>query len=70
MLPREQMRFGTQILAAMFGGPGVFYLWKSFYDPQDALTALLYLGVATALSLAIRAPKERQPARINKKRRR
>jgi len=56
MLPHEQMRVGAQILAAIFGGPGIFYVWRSFEHPGDAVTAVLYLAFATALALYAGAP--------------
>jgi hypothetical protein len=51
MLAHEQMRFGAQIMAAIFGGPGVFYVVLSFQRPRDALTGLIYLVIATTLAL-------------------
>lgn len=51
MQANDQMRRGAQIMAAIFGGPGIFYVWASFYNPSDALTAILYLGTATTLAL-------------------
>ena len=51
MLAHQQMRFGARIMAAIFGGPGIFYLWLSFERPIDGLTALIYLGIATTLAL-------------------
>jgi hypothetical protein len=56
MLPHEQMRIGAQILAAIFGGPGIFYVWRSFENSGDALTALFYLTMATVLALYAGAP--------------
>lgn len=68
MLPLEHMRMGAQVLAAIFGGPGIFYLWRSFggaADCQgDALNAVLYLIAATALVLVAGQPeKAKAPAR-------
>ena len=51
-LPLE-MRVGSQILAAVLGGPGVFYLWRSFYAPEDALRAVIFLGAAAAISFML-----------------
>ena len=51
-LPLE-MRVGSQILAAVLGGPGVFYLWRSFYAPEDALRAVIFLGAAGAISFML-----------------
>lgn len=56
MLPHEQMRIGAQLLAAVFGGPGIFYVWRSFGNPGDAATAVLYLALATVLALYAGAP--------------
>jgi hypothetical protein len=56
MLPLEQMRMGAQVLAAIFGGPGIFYLWRSFGSSGDALNAALYLAIATTLILVAGAP--------------
>jgi hypothetical protein len=50
MLASEQMRFSAQIMAALFGGPGIFYVIESFDTPNYALTSILYLVVATALA--------------------
>ena len=47
------MRLGAQALAAILGGPGVFYLWCSFYEPIFAVKALIMLGAATAISLCL-----------------
>jgi hypothetical protein len=51
-LPLE-MRVGSQLVAAILGGPGVFYLWRSFDAPEDALRAVIFLGAAAAISLAL-----------------
>lgn len=56
MLPQEQMRMGAQILAAIFGGPGVFYVWRSFDNPDDGLRAAFHLVVASLLALYSGAP--------------
>jgi hypothetical protein len=58
MLAHEQMRWGAQIMAAMFGGPGIFYILESFNDPGNALTGLIYLGMATALMVMALGPAE------------
>ena len=63
MMSREHMRAGAQFLAAIFGGPGLFYLWLSFYRPEEAMTAILYLSIATAITLTLGEP-ERQPAQF------
>ncbi len=62
MLAHEQMKWGARVLAAMFGGPGIFYLWLSFNHPENALTAVIYLALATALSIYAGEPSLR-PAR-------
>lgn len=63
MLAQEQMRFGAQVMAAIFGGPGIFYLWLSFHQPIDALTALIYLAIAAALALYAEGKTEHRAAR-------
>jgi hypothetical protein len=62
MLAHEQMRWGARVLAAIFGGPGIFYLWLSFSHPENALTAAIYLVLATVLSIYAGEPAQR-PAR-------
>jgi hypothetical protein len=52
MLNNEQMRIGAQCMAAIFGGPGVFYAIESFHSAENALTGVIYLAIATALALA------------------
>ena len=67
MLATEQMRYGALILAAIFGGPGIFYDYISFFHPRYAVTALLYLVVATVLALCAEdrsAPKGPGPGRL------
>jgi hypothetical protein len=49
----EPMRLGSHVLAAVFGGPGVFYLYLSFYVPTLALKAFLFLGAATMINLLL-----------------
>jgi len=51
MLANEQMRIAAQCMAAIFGGPGVFYIWLSFYRPGQAVTGFIYLAIATVLAL-------------------
>jgi hypothetical protein len=53
MLAGEQMRWSARCMAAMFGGPGVFYAWLSFFEPREAITAIIYLVIATALILSV-----------------
>jgi len=62
MLAHEQMRWGARAMAAIFGGPGIFYLWLSFSHPENALTAIIYLALATALSI-FAGEESRRPAR-------
>lgn len=64
MLAHEHMRFGARIMAAIFGGPGIFYFWLSFSEPANAVTALIYLGIATALALYAEGKAEPRAARI------
>jgi hypothetical protein len=45
------MRLGGQAMAAVLGGPGIFYVWLSFYDPLAALRATILLGAAIAISI-------------------
>ncbi len=48
---QELMRMGARVLAATFGGPGIFFLWLSFGDiPGTALNAGLYLAAALVLT--------------------
>ncbi len=47
------MRLGGQALAAVLGGPGIFYLWCSFYEPIFGVKALILLGAATAISICL-----------------
>jgi hypothetical protein len=62
MLAHEQMKWGARALAAILGGPGIFYLWLSFNHPENAITAVIYLALATALSIYAGEPSAR-PAR-------
>ena len=64
MLAQDQMRFGAQIMAVVFGGPGIFYVWQSFHQPIDGLTALIYLAIATALALYAEGKTEHRAARV------
>jgi hypothetical protein len=52
MFANEQMRMGALTMAAVFGGPGVFYAIESFADARNGVTAIVYLVIATALALA------------------
>lgn len=67
MFANEHMRLGAQTMAAIFGGPGIFYIWLSFQNPNpgDAVTGIIYLAIATALALAADkgAVGEPRPAR-------
>jgi hypothetical protein len=56
MLNNEQMRIGAQCMAAIFGGPGVFYVIESFHSAENAVTGFIYLAIATALAV-VSAPK-------------
>ena len=49
----EVMRLGSRALSIILGGPGIFYLWHSFYVPVDAARAVIFLGAATALNLLL-----------------
>jgi multisubunit Na+/H+ antiporter MnhB subunit len=51
MLANEQIRIGARALAAIFGGPGIFYLWLGLSRPDAAMTGAIYLVIALALSL-------------------
>ena len=37
----------------VLGGPGIFYLWLSFYSPVEAMKAMLCIGAATILNFMI-----------------
>jgi len=52
-MSEDSVRIGGQALAAILGGPGVFYLWCSFYEPLFGLKALIMLGAATAISVCL-----------------
>lgn len=62
MSAMDQMRYGAIVMAAVFGGPGVFYSLESFAYPSFALTGLIYLVIAIALICAAQG-KEATPAR-------
>src|ERR1700676_1014785 len=47
----DSVRVGGQAMSAILGGPGVFYLWCSFYEPLFGLKALIMLGAATIISV-------------------
>ncbi len=47
------MRLGGQALSAILGGPGIFYVWYSFYEPRAAANAVILLGAATAISVVL-----------------
>ena len=47
----DSVRIGGQAMSAILGGPGMFYLWCSFYEPVFGLKALIMLGAATAISV-------------------
>jgi hypothetical protein len=63
MLGNDQMRIAAQCMAAIFGGPGIFYIYLSFYRPDHAVTGLIYLAIATALAWVADAKPEARPAR-------
>ena len=44
------MRVGAQALSAILGGPGIFYVWYSFYAPWAAANAVVLLGCTIAIS--------------------
>jgi len=44
------MRVGAQALSAILGGPGIFYVWYSFYAPWTAADAVILLGCAVTIS--------------------
>ena len=50
---QEPMRLGSHVLAGILGGPGIFYLWESFYVPPLALKAFLFLAAATTINLLL-----------------
>jgi hypothetical protein len=50
---QEPMRLGSHVLAAILGGPGIFYLWESFYVPPLALKAFLFLAAALTINLLL-----------------
>ncbi|HXQ52432.1 MAG TPA: hypothetical protein VN802_15165 [Stellaceae bacterium] len=62
MLAHEQMRWGSQIMAAMFGGPGIFYILESFSDAGNALNGIVYLALATALIVVGQGKAEKTAA--------
>jgi hypothetical protein len=62
MVSADQMRFGAIVMAAVFGGPGVFYSIESFAHPSFAHTGFIYLCIALALLWAAQG-KEPVPAR-------
>lgn len=49
----EPMRLGGHVLAAVFGGPGMFYLYLSFFLPILALKAFLFLGAAMIINILL-----------------
>lgn len=49
----EEMRIGARALSIILGGPGIFYIWHSFYAPFDAVKAVIFLGAATAINLML-----------------
>lgn len=49
----EHMHLGSRALAAVLGGPGVFYVVHSFQVPTDALKGVIFLGAATAINLLL-----------------
>jgi hypothetical protein len=63
MLNNDQMRIGAQCMAAIFGGPGIFYVAESFQHPDFAVTGLIYLVLATALALVSQPKTEPRAAR-------
>jgi len=50
---QEPMRLGSHVMAAALGGPGIFYLWASFYVPELALKAFLFLAAALTINLLL-----------------
>lgn len=65
MPPQEFMRMGARVLAATFGGPGIFYLWLGFHEiPGTALNAGFYLAAALVLTYVADTPgRAKAPAR-------
>jgi hypothetical protein len=48
---QDAMRLLGLVLSLLFGGTGVFMLWASFYVPDCAAFALLFLSAGTAITL-------------------
>lgn len=57
------MRLGSQTLAAILGGPGVFYVWYSFYAPWAAANAVILLGCAIGISVFLYPELQLSPHR-------
>lgn len=48
---REAMRLLGQVMSLLFGSTAVFMLWASFYVPDCAALAVLFLSAGTAIVL-------------------
>jgi hypothetical protein len=42
----------SQAMSLICGSVGVFFLWASFEVPRAAVSAIFYLGIATAITYA------------------
>jgi hypothetical protein len=49
-------RMALRMLATVMGGFGIFCLHVSFIAPHSGLHAILFLGTATAITLALGEP--------------
>jgi hypothetical protein len=44
------MQTASRVLSLICGSVGIFFLWASFEVPRAAISAILYLSIATAIT--------------------
>ena len=54
MLGLTVMRTALCTFSTVFGGLGIFFTWHSFSTPSLSVYALVFLGTATAITVATR----------------
>jgi hypothetical protein len=53
MSPEFLLRTALQVVSALFGGSGVFFVWTSFHSTLGAAYAILFLSIASCITLAL-----------------